>query len=232
MQSGANDCVSDSDTKPAAIGRFFSFRNSSLFFNVYNTLSLHGNSSHHIAAGPGGVRGRGYGYSKAAGSAQEASNTEERKTGRRIVDMDSTSTSDSTIKNNHLEKSPSQTSTSTLNSTLSLVKSKPVGAHDHLSFSETSLNTGHQEGGLVISKPTTLWAMMRDPHIAFICVLYTFFSFSIMFVDEVFPLWCVSSTVRGGLGWSSAQVTSIQNFIFHCSDYVLPAAIYFEAASD
>ena len=57
-------------------------------------------------------------------------------------------------------------------------------------------------------KPQSLKEMIADKSIRFLSTLYTYFCFVIMFVDESFPLWAVTSVEKGGLSWSSAQVGS------------------------
>jgi hypothetical protein len=79
-------------------------------------------------------------------------------------------------------------------------------SEDKVSVSELSSTAA--DGMQHDKKPTTLLEMIKDPHILFVSTIYMSFSFSVMFIDEVFPLWCVSSTRRGGMSWSSAQVCS------------------------
>jgi hypothetical protein len=43
----------------------------------------------------------------------------------------------------------------------------------------------------VNNKPQSLSELLRNKDIRFLSLLYTFFCFSVMFVDEVFPLWAV-----------------------------------------
>jgi hypothetical protein len=46
----------------------------------------------------------------------------------------------------------------------------------------------------VNNKPQSLSELLRNKDIRFLSLLYTFFCFSVMFVDEVFPLWAVRYT--------------------------------------
>ena len=57
-------------------------------------------------------------------------------------------------------------------------------------------------------KPQSLSEMIKNTQIRFLSILYTCFCFVIMFVDESFPLWAVTSVQKGGLSWSSGQVGS------------------------
>ena len=57
-------------------------------------------------------------------------------------------------------------------------------------------------------KPQSLSEMIKNKQIRFLSILYTCFCFVIMFVDESFPLWAVTSVQQGGLSWSSGQVGS------------------------
>ena len=57
-------------------------------------------------------------------------------------------------------------------------------------------------------RPTTVWEMLRDPQLVLLSSVYTCYCFAVMFVDETFPLWAVSSVAKGGLSWSSARVGS------------------------
>lgn len=43
----------------------------------------------------------------------------------------------------------------------------------------------------VNNKPQSLSELLQNTDIRFLSLLYTFFCFSVMFVDEVFPLWAV-----------------------------------------
>jgi len=54
--------------------------------------------------------------------------------------------------------------------------------------------------------PATLHEILHDRNIQVLFVVYMSFCFVVMFVDESFPLWCVSSVSNGGLAWDSAQV--------------------------
>ena len=58
------------------------------------------------------------------------------------------------------------------------------------------------------SRPTTMREMLCDPQLCLLSGVYTCYCFAVMFVDETFPLWAVSSVAKGGLGWSSARVGS------------------------
>ena len=58
------------------------------------------------------------------------------------------------------------------------------------------------------SRPTTVGEMLCDPQLCLLSGVYTCYCFAVMFVDETFPLWAVSSVAKGGLGWSSARVGS------------------------
>jgi hypothetical protein len=57
-------------------------------------------------------------------------------------------------------------------------------------------------------KPHNFNEMIANSKIQFLTVFYSFFSFSVMFIDECFPLWAVTSIQKGGLSWNTGQVGS------------------------
>ena len=69
-------------------------------------------------------------------------------------------------------------------------------------------------------KPQTLSEMIRNKDIRFLSILYSYFCFVIMFVDESFPLWAVTSVQKGGLGWSSSQVGSALASVGKSTKYI------------
>merc|ERR1719456_1469979 len=48
--------------------------------------------------------------------------------------------------------------------------------------------------------------ILQSTQIQFLFVVYMSYCFLIMYIDETFPLWCVTSVSNGGLGWESAEV--------------------------
>jgi hypothetical protein len=61
---------------------------------------------------------------------------------------------------------------------------------------------------IVEERPRNFNEMITNSKIQFLAVFYSFFSFSVMFVDECFPLWAVTSIQKGGLSWNTGQVGS------------------------
>ena len=55
-------------------------------------------------------------------------------------------------------------------------------------------------------KPDTLAKILASRNIQIVFAVYLLYCFLIMFVDETFPLWCVTSINNGGLSWTSAEV--------------------------
>eukprot|EP01031_Cornospumella_fuschlensis_P034732 gene34732-42057_t len=56
------------------------------------------------------------------------------------------------------------------------------------------------------SLPATFQEIIYSPQIQFLFVLYWLYCFTILYVDETFPLWSVSSIYSGGLDWGSTEV--------------------------
>lgn len=54
--------------------------------------------------------------------------------------------------------------------------------------------------------PATMMEILQSTQIQFLFVVYMSYCFLIMYIDETFPLWCVTSVSNGGLGWESAEV--------------------------
>lgn len=74
-------------------------------------------------------------------------------------------------------------------------------------------NTGEEENTEVSENtppkkklPASLQEIVRSTNIQFLFVVYMCYCFLIMYIDETFPLWCVTSVSNGGLGWDSAEV--------------------------
>ena len=131
------------------------------------------------------------------------------------TDLKSKSTSmDSTIINGH--SSDNQTSQAHLK----------VSSYAMLSIVEE----GEEEGDLggaarkmnaeVIKKPQNFNEMLTSKSIRSMGVLYSCLCFSVMFVDESFPLWAVTSIQKRGLSWNSGQVgavlASVGKRALHC----------------
>ena len=55
-------------------------------------------------------------------------------------------------------------------------------------------------------KPLNFREILTNSHIRFLGTLLTGLNFSVMFIDESFPLWAVTSIQSGGLSWTSSQV--------------------------
>ena len=72
------------------------------------------------------------------------------------------------------------------------------------------VESGTDKGSTVIQeeKPHNFNEMVANSKIQFLAIFYSFFSFSVMFVDECFPLWAVTSIQKGGLSWNTGQVGS------------------------
>lgn len=62
---------------------------------------------------------------------------------------------------------------------------------------------------VVHSKPKTLNEILYNWDIQIIFCIYMFFCFLVIFIDECFPLWALTSLEKGGLAWESAQVGSV-----------------------
>ena len=60
-----------------------------------------------------------------------------------------------------------------------------------------------------IKKPQTFNELLASNSIRSMGVLYTSLCFSVMFVDESFPLWAVTSIQKRGLSWNSGQVGAV-----------------------
>lgn len=58
-------------------------------------------------------------------------------------------------------------------------------------------------------KPQNFNEMVANKSIRSMGVLYTSLCFSVMFVDEAFPLWAVTSIQKHGLSWNSGQVGAV-----------------------
>jgi hypothetical protein len=58
-------------------------------------------------------------------------------------------------------------------------------------------------------KPQNFNEMVASKSIRSMGVLYTSLCFSVMFVDEAFPLWAVTSIQKHGLSWNSGQVGAV-----------------------
>lgn len=58
-------------------------------------------------------------------------------------------------------------------------------------------------------KPQNFNEMVASKSIRSMGVLYTSLCFSVMFVDEAFPLWAVTSIQKHGLSWDSGQVGAV-----------------------
>lgn len=54
--------------------------------------------------------------------------------------------------------------------------------------------------------PSTFSEILHSKNIQFLFFVYMAYCFVIMYVDETFPLWCVTSLANGGLGWEAAEV--------------------------
>ena len=62
---------------------------------------------------------------------------------------------------------------------------------------------------VVSKKPQNFNEMVANKSIRSMGVLYTSLCFSVMFVDEAFPLWAVTSIQKHGLSWDSGQVGAV-----------------------
>lgn len=54
--------------------------------------------------------------------------------------------------------------------------------------------------------PASLKEIVSSAKIRLLFVIYMLYCFLIMYIDETFPLWCVTSVSNGGLGWEAAEV--------------------------
>lgn len=59
------------------------------------------------------------------------------------------------------------------------------------------------------SKPKTMKEILVDWDCQILFTIYMTFRFLIMFIDECFPLWALTSLENGGLAWESAQVGEV-----------------------
>jgi hypothetical protein len=67
----------------------------------------------------------------------------------------------------------------------------------------------NEEGGTIGKKeklPSSMQEILHSRSIQFLFIVYMLYCFLIMYIDETFPLWCVTSVSNGGLGWESAEV--------------------------
>lgn len=62
---------------------------------------------------------------------------------------------------------------------------------------------------VVTKKPQNFNEMLTSKSIRSMGVLYSCLCFSVMFVDESFPLWAVTSIQKKGLSWNSGQVGAV-----------------------
>ena len=65
-------------------------------------------------------------------------------------------------------------------------------------------------------KPLNFREILTNSHIRFLGTLLAGLNFSVMFVDESFPLWAVTSIQSGGLSWTSSQVGAALACIGEC----------------
>ena len=54
-------------------------------------------------------------------------------------------------------------------------------------------DAGSSDKSVARARPATLLAMLLDPQLSLLSMVYTGFCFAVMFIDEAFPLWAVSS---------------------------------------
>jgi hypothetical protein len=76
---------------------------------------------------------------------------------------------------------------------------------------EKSIDYNNDDSSCIIvveERPRNFNEMIKNSKIQFLAVFYSFFSFSVMFIDECFPLWAVTSIQKGGLSWNTGQVGS------------------------
>ena len=59
------------------------------------------------------------------------------------------------------------------------------------------------------AKPKTMKEILMDWDCQILFTIYMTFRFLIMFIDECFPLWALTSLEHGGLAWESAQVGEV-----------------------
>lgn len=59
------------------------------------------------------------------------------------------------------------------------------------------------------SEPLTVSAILRDPQLLLLLSINFLFSVASVTIEEVFPLWCVSSISRGGMSWTATQTGAV-----------------------
>lgn len=90
-----------------------------------------------------------------------------------------------------------------------------VSSYAMLSIVEEGEGEGDLDGAAkkmnaeVIKKPQNFNEMLTSKSIRSMGVLYSCLCFSVMFVDESFPLWAVTSIQKRGLSWNSGQVGAV-----------------------